>query len=222
MHVMKVVAVLKINLFFFYSFFFNPETFNIFPQIWSHYPAESSSGNVKSLQPFRHLFPYRTRVFALAEYNCKLFIWTVHTGTFIFSLQVIISVNRVCVFFFFFSVCAVDLCLLSCTGWIIHLQADEKRAGKVRSAEVEWPWFLLAAGHPAVAVVIIHTSQMAFPWASMKRTGQGLSCQVLPGSEATLGQCGTWGVRECFWMVWRWEAVVKPGGNAAWLQSRFV
>lgn len=97
-----------------------------------------------------------------------------------------------------FSVCAVDLCLLSCTGWIIHLQADEKRAGKVRSAEVEWPWFLLAAGHPAVAVVIIHTSQMAFPWASMKRTGQGLSCQVLPGSETTLGQCGTWRVRECF------------------------
>lgn len=108
-------------------------------------------------------------------------------------------------FFFFFSVCAVDLCLLSCTGWIIHLQADEKRAGKVRSAEVEWPWFLLAAGHPAVAVVIIHTSQMAFPWASMKRTGQGLSCQVLPGSEATLGQCGTWGVRECFWMRSRGE-----------------
>lgn len=110
MHVMKVVAVLKINLFFFYSFFFNPETFNIFPQIWSHYPAESSSGNVKSLQPFRHLFPYRTRVFALAEYNCKLFIWTVHTGTFIFSLQVIISVNRVCVFFFFFQ------CL--CSGFV--------------------------------------------------------------------------------------------------------
>ncbi|TNN77614.1 hypothetical protein EYF80_012204 [Liparis tanakae] len=43
-------------------------------------------------------------------------------------------------------------------------------------------------GHPAVAVVIIHTSQMAFPWASMKRTGQGLSCQVLPGPKTTLGQ----------------------------------
>lgn len=84
-------------------------------------------------------------------------------------------------------VCAVDSCLWGCTGWIIHLQADEKRAGKVRSAEVEWPWFLLAAGHPAVAVVIIHTSQMAFPWASMKRTGQGLSCQVLPGPKNNSG-----------------------------------
>lgn len=87
----------------------------------------------------------------------------------------------------FFSVCAVILCFPSRTGWIIHLQADEKRAGKVRSTEVEWPWFLLAAGHPAVALVIIHTSQMAFPWASMKRTGQGLSCQVLPGPKNNSG-----------------------------------
>lgn len=100
------------------------------------------------------------------------------------------------------------------TGWIIHLQADEKRAGKVRSAEVEWPWFLLAAGHPAVAVVIIHTSQMAFPWASMKRTGQGLSCQVLPGPKTSVGLCGTWRERWACRKTWRWGGLVKPGGNA--------
>lgn len=50
---------------------------------------------------------------------------------------------------------------------------------------------MLAAGHLADAVVIIHTDQMAFPWAGMKRTGQGLSCQVLPGPETTLGQYST-------------------------------
>lgn len=86
-----------------------------------------------------------------------------------------------CGFCFFLLVCAVDMCPPHHPWWIIHLQADERRAGEVWSAEVEWPWFLLAAGHLAIALVIIHASQMAFLWASVKRTGQGLPCQVLPG-----------------------------------------
>lgn len=95
-------------------------------------------------------------------------------------------ISKLSVHFFLKCLCSVFV-PLRWTGWIIHLQADEKRAGKVWSAEVEWPWFPLAAGRPAVAVVIIHTSQMAFLWASVKRTGQGLCCQVVPGPETTHG-----------------------------------
>ncbi|CAB1445293.1 unnamed protein product [Pleuronectes platessa] len=78
-------------------------------------------------------------------------------------------------------------------GWLLSEQREEAGvslkprlccvADMLVSANVED-----VAGHLAVAVVIIHTSQMAFPWASMKRTGQGLSCQVLPGPKTTLGQ----------------------------------
>lgn len=106
--------------------------------------------------------------------------------------------------FVFLLVCAVDMCPAHHPWWIIHLQADERRAGEVRSAEVEWPWFLLAAGHLAIALVIIHASQMAFLWASVKRTGQGLSCQVLPGPKtAGRGVVGLW--RRTLWVprnVW--------------------
>lgn len=44
--------------------------------------------------------------------------------------------------------------------------------------EVEWPSFSLAASHMDIAAVIIHTSQMAFPLATMEKDGSGT---VLPG-----------------------------------------
>ncbi len=43
---------------------------------------------------------------------------------------------------------------------------------EIDGLQVGWPWFPLVSGHMAVAVVIIHTSQMAFPWALVERTGQ--------------------------------------------------
>lgn len=113
-------------------------------------------------------------------------------------------IGKLSVGFGFLVVCAVDMCPPHHPWWIIHLQADERRAGEVRSAEVEWPWFLLAAGHLAIALVIIHASQMAFLWASVKRTGQGLSCQVPPGPKTAgrgvVGLCRrTWWAPRNVW-----------------------
>lgn len=154
---------------------------------------ELVSRSVKSLQLFHHLSPYRRLLllYLRTSTTARLFVLAAQHRN-VYFLITSYYISRLSVQFFFPKCLCSRFVPPSCTGWIIHLQADEKRAGKVRSAEVEWPWFLLAAGHPAVAVVIIHTSQMAFPWVSMKRTGQGLSCQVLPGPKTTLGQYGTW------------------------------
>lgn len=92
----------------------------------------ASSGSVKSLQLFPHLSPYRTVFLLICE--DQLFILAVHTGTFIFSLQVIISVNWVCSFLVFVQwICASELYRMnnSPAGWWKEGRESAKRWGGV-------------------------------------------------------------------------------------------